>query len=392
MSGFRRRLMMARKTKPYDAEVEYIETDGSAYINTGIKASSNVKFNLLFYAMTNSATYALFGGRIGNNNNQLGIVVNNNATISWRYGNTGNDPQSFSSGYWSFKNLSSSNSLISNGYTTSTTAATFSTNIDCYLFTLNNNNEDFWGIISGTRSYGGKIYENDVLVRDYIPVRRNGIGYLYDRVTKTLFGNANSVGSFIVGNDVPYTTEIEYIETNDNSYINTGVKISSNTKFDFTFYCPKVEIYDVSYALFGGRIGNGNSQLFTYVNLGTKTIVWRYNKYSKDGSSITTGTWTFSNTGSSNTLIANGTSTVAGSGTFTTDLDFFIFACNNNGAVWGGYPELRFNEGMLYNGTTLVRYYIPVRIGQVGYLYDKVSKTLFGNANSTGAFLIGNDK
>ena len=33
---------------------------------------------------------------------------------------------------------------------------------------------------------------------------------------------------------------------------------------------------------------------------------------------------------------------------------------------------------------------VPVRIGQVGYMYDKVSKQLFGNAG-TGDFVLGND-
>lgn len=34
--------------------------------------------------------------------------------------------------------------------------------------------------------------------------------------------------------------------------------------------------------------------------------------------------------------------------------------------------------------------FIPVRIGTKGYLYDKVSKRLFGNAG-TGSFTLGPD-
>ena len=49
----------------------------------------------------------------------------------------------------------------------------------------------------------------------------------------------------------------------------------------------------------------------------------------------------------------------------------------------------------LWNGITLVRDFIPVRVGSgssaVGYLYDRVSGELFGNAG-TGEFLIGPDK
>ena len=38
----------------------------------------------------------------------------------------------------------------------------------------------------------------------------------------------------------------------------------------------------------------------------------------------------------------------------------------------------------------LVRDFIPVRVGQVGYMYDRVSGQLFGNAG-TGAFIVGPD-
>ena len=44
----------------------------------------------------------------------------------------------------------------------------------------------------------------------------------------------------------------------------------------------------------------------------------------------------------------------------------------------------------MWDGETLVRDYIPVRVGQVGYMYDKVSGQLFGNSG-TGNFILGND-
>ena len=41
---------------------------------------------------------------------------------------------------------------------------------------------------------------NNVLVRDFIPVRKGGKGYMYDRVSKKLFGNKGT-GDFVVGPD-----------------------------------------------------------------------------------------------------------------------------------------------------------------------------------------------
>jgi hypothetical protein len=45
----------------------------------------------------------------------------------------------------------------------------------------------------------------------------------------------------------------------------------------------------------------------------------------------------------------------------------------------------------IYSNNGLVRDLIPVRVGQVGYMYDKVSGQLFGNSG-TGEFILGADK
>jgi hypothetical protein len=42
----------------------------------------------------------------------------------------------------------------------------------------------------------------DTPVRDYIPVRKNGVGYLYDKVSGNLFGNVALNSAFTYGNDV----------------------------------------------------------------------------------------------------------------------------------------------------------------------------------------------
>lgn len=46
--------------------------------------------------------------------------------------------------------------------------------------------------------YYCKIWQGGNLVRNYIPVKKDGVGYLYDKVSKTLFANSGS-GSFIIG-------------------------------------------------------------------------------------------------------------------------------------------------------------------------------------------------
>ena len=45
----------------------------------------------------------------------------------------------------------------------------------------------------------------------------------------------------------------------------------------------------------------------------------------------------------------------------------------------------------IWDGDSLLLDLIPVRKGQVGYMYDRVSGQLFGNAG-TGDFILGADK
>ena len=57
------------------------------------------------------------------------------------------------------------------------------------------------GSIFVGRIYSAQITDNTILARDLIPVRVGQVGYMYDRVSKKLFGNAGT-GAFVLGPDV----------------------------------------------------------------------------------------------------------------------------------------------------------------------------------------------
>lgn len=62
----------------------------------------------------------------------------------------------------------------------------------------------------------------------------------------------------------------------------------------------------------------------------------------------------------------------------------------NTTVVLFGLSVVRlYNVELLKNGEKL-RDFIPVRVGEVGYMYDQVSGELFGNAGS-GSFILGPD-
>ena len=66
----------------------------------------------------------------------------------------------------------------------------------------------------------------------------------------------------------------------------------------------------------------------------------------------------------------------------------FLFTIDSSLNI-GTYAKMK--KADIYINDALVRDYIPVRVGQVGYLYDKISGELFGNTK-TNAFDIGPDK
>ena len=100
-------------------------------------------------------------------------------------------------------NLSQANKIsftCETSHTQTATNNTFNTGVNIWLFCVNGDGIQR-GKLAGVRFYTAKFYDGSTLVRDFIAVRKDGVGYLYDQVSGQLFGNAGS-GSFTYGNDV----------------------------------------------------------------------------------------------------------------------------------------------------------------------------------------------
>ena len=97
--------------------------------------------------------------------------------------------------------------------------------------------------------YFCKLWDNGVLVRDLIPVKdENNVGYMYDKLHNTLYGNLGT-GDFIVGNEkklyktnmvktalVPAGyTRVKYLESSGVQYIDTGILPGSYSKAKIGF-------------------------------------------------------------------------------------------------------------------------------------------------------------
>ena len=187
---------------PYDAEVEYLKGVDKAYIDTGIKASGNlhIKTYLVDYFIEANLGRWVFGGRNGYNNNAYGLYINSNSKkVDYTYYNTSISNDLYSSFPQSCWVEMQQGSLKINNTTYTFTKRTFTSSYNLILFGLNNGGN----IVNGSGlKFGATYITNGSVALDLIPVRKNGIGYMYDKISGQLFGNANSQGNFIYGNDI----------------------------------------------------------------------------------------------------------------------------------------------------------------------------------------------
>lgn len=192
---------------------------------------------------------------------------------------------------------------------------------------------------------------------------------------------------------LPYDAKVEYLEGSGTQYIDTGVKVSSSVKFDIT-----MSFASSPGQFFGGRVALGNSQMSIFWSNSESKLEYRFgNKLTNSFMSFVIDTiYRFANLGSVNSCniyYGNSTKTITvTNNTFTSNNNFYLVKTNQNGTAGGNLSNYRprLYSAKLYVSSVLVFDGIPVRVGQVGYLYDKVSGQLFGNAG-TGDFTLGND-
>ena len=173
-------------------EVEYLQSSGTQYINALYKPNSNTKVIIDIDNMPQGSSWmGLFGSRSTTDNtatDQFSFFRNNNNGYRTDFGS---EQQAFSS-----VNINTRTTIIKNknvttiGETTITnTSATFSGTCNMYIFAVNKANT-LDAPTSGVKIYSCQIYDNDTLVRDFIPVLdKIGTACLYDKVTKQFFYN-----------------------------------------------------------------------------------------------------------------------------------------------------------------------------------------------------------
>ena len=191
---------------PYDAEVEYLESDGHTYIDLLKTLDSDkdvVEIDFMLVASGTAARY-IFGDRASassknftalvSSSNSIIIDINNGSYSTYRVnaGTSGVNKRCIIHMEKSNKYIEYDGSMVASSTTSS---QSFTTNSNAFLFGAGDNSRP------KIKLYSFQWRREGSLLYNLIPVRKDGVGYLYDKVSGTLFGNANSSGSFTYGPD-----------------------------------------------------------------------------------------------------------------------------------------------------------------------------------------------
>ena len=191
----RRRIAVINNTSslPYDSKVEYLASDGNAYINTGITVNRGaVKFLIDMNIPSNS----LSGNQVVHG---MGTTAPNwFGQANGKYGAGGTANSSIDIGQ---------RVLVLLDYSDTKLTLTIDGNYIGYRNNTVINNASYKLFKNGNYTVPSILYSfkaldnNDNILMELLPVRKNGEGYLYDEVSGTLFGN-NGTSNFTYGNDI----------------------------------------------------------------------------------------------------------------------------------------------------------------------------------------------
>lgn len=195
------------KALPYDAEIEYLESSGTQWIDTGIIPDADTGISIDFYRLgdTQSAGALYIFGVTETNKRFYGIYRVRPEILQWGYKTTVVRDNTNCSIPFGTKIAFKLNYLNNKQAYLSTTDYTWEISSDGDAFEhsidiFRANNSDTYPLFRG-RIYGFKITQGSEMVMDLIPVRVGQVGYMYDKVSGQLLGNSGS-GEFILGQDI----------------------------------------------------------------------------------------------------------------------------------------------------------------------------------------------
>lgn len=186
-------------------QVEYIQSSGTQYIDTGYKPNQNTRAVCKGCLEVVDTTCWLFGARYSASQDTFGFCTYKSKYYAY-YNTTGKafGTNLNTSGILEIDCNKETATLTANGITATVTAAgvTFACDYPLVLFACNTR-----GTISAGAGviYSCQIYDNGTPVRDFVPcISADGTAGMYDTVDGKFYPNSGS-GTFLTGPEVSYT-------------------------------------------------------------------------------------------------------------------------------------------------------------------------------------------
>ena len=368
-------------------ELDYIQSTGTQYINTEYRPNQDTKILMDAQIIDASIETKLYFGCRGNGKYYElfdSSSVNDNLYYLW---NT-KYSEYFNVNYLLRRTVEiDKNTAKVDGITKTYTYTEFQ--VDYPLFLGADNNEGTASHYTPIRIYSCKIYDNGMLVRDYIPVqiiKTKEIG-LWDKVEKKFYGNSGD-GEFIgVYKDIPIDyTVLKYIYSDGNQYIDTEYMPNDRTKIIMDAQWDNYTELATAQTYF--RCKDSENTYGVMDPSSVRNILYFYycTEYSK--------TWDVP-VGNRRTIVVDrATATIDGitqsynSKSFQMETSLFVLASNENGNV-GYISKGKIFSFQIYENDVLIRDYIPCmkEDATVGLL-DKIKMKFYGNSGS-GSFIAG---
>lgn len=177
--------------------LEYIQSSGTQYIDTGIIGSYDTRVTADFEILSiGSGTVFVFGSQ-ANNDVRFCLGITSASVFRSDYGTEYISGPSAATGT-KYKADKNRNVCTINGTAINSNVQTFTGTTNIYLFARSYSSLSY----ASLKMYGCKIYSNDVLVRDFIPCKNaSGVVGMWDDVNSVFYQNAGS-GTFTAGPEV----------------------------------------------------------------------------------------------------------------------------------------------------------------------------------------------
>ena len=374
-------------------KVEYLESTGTQYIDTGYKPNSKTSIEMdLEYldALSLSSTPYVFiaGARNDVDSNTYIFAVNkNDYSLRFEYQTNTNYAV-----YENFKDkgvIKTKNNIIDYAsIQKELNASDFSCDYNLYLFDAN---------LGGTpsnrgtkiRLYKSKIYENNILVRDYVPViDKKNKPCLYDTVNKKCYYNFGTEDFKYFGKS---DKSDSYLESTGTQYIDTGYKPNSKTSIEMDLeYLDAVSPASTSpYVFIAGARNDVDSNAYIFaVNKNDYSLRFEYQTYTnyavyedfKDKGVIKT---------KNNIIEYDSIQKELNTSNLSCDYNLYLFDANLGGTPSNRGTKMRLYSVRIYEDNILVRDYVPnIDNNNELCLYDQIEKKCYYN-QGTGEFLYG---